>query len=57
VAGTLFGPAVDGAPARGRFGYEYLFRFDGTIGVGANEVHRIGIAAAALGIRGERKRA
>ncbi len=56
IAGTLYGPAVSGAPAGGRFGYEYLFRFDGTIGVGANEVHRIGIASAALGIRAERKR-
>ena len=44
------------APASSRFGYEYLFRFDGTIGVGANEVHRIAIAAAALGIRAERSR-
>jgi alkylation response protein AidB-like acyl-CoA dehydrogenase len=57
IAGTLFGPAAEGAPAGGRFGYEYLFRFDGSIGVGANEVHRAGIAAAALGIRAERKRA
>jgi alkylation response protein AidB-like acyl-CoA dehydrogenase len=53
--GTLFGPAVDGVPAGGRFGYEYLFRFDGSIGVGANEVHRAGIAALALGIRAERR--
>ncbi len=56
ISGTLFGPVVPGAPARGRLGYEYLFRFDGSIGVGANEVHRTGIAAAALGIRAERKR-
>jgi alkylation response protein AidB-like acyl-CoA dehydrogenase len=56
ISGTLFGPVTEGAPARGRFGYEYLFRFDGTIGVGANEVHRMGIAASALGIRAERKR-
>ncbi len=56
IEGTLFGPVVDGAPAGGRFGYEYLFRFDGSIGVGANEVHRAGIAAAALGIRAERNR-
>lgn len=56
VNGTLFGPAMPGVPANGRFGYEYLFRFDGSIGVGANEVHRVGIAAAALGIRAERKR-
>jgi alkylation response protein AidB-like acyl-CoA dehydrogenase len=56
ITGTLFGPAAQRAPARGRFGYEYLFRFDGTIGVGANEVHRAAIAAAALGIRAERKR-
>jgi alkylation response protein AidB-like acyl-CoA dehydrogenase len=57
ISGALYGPVAEGAPARGRFGYEYLFRFDGTIGVGANEVHRAGIAATALGIRGERKRA
>ncbi len=56
ISGTLFGPVAPGAPARGRFGYEYLFRFDGSIGVGANEVHRIGIASAALGVRAERKR-
>ena len=56
VNGTLFGPAMPGVPANGRFGYEYLFRFDGTIGVGANEVHRAGIAALALGIRAERAR-
>jgi alkylation response protein AidB-like acyl-CoA dehydrogenase len=56
IAGTLFGPRMDDAAAHGRFGYEYLFRFDGTIGVGANEVHRVGIAAAALGIRAERSR-
>jgi 3-oxocholest-4-en-26-oyl-CoA dehydrogenase alpha subunit len=54
INGTLFGPVVEGAPAAGRFGYEYLFRFDGSIGVGANEVHRLGIAAAALGIRAPR---
>jgi 3-oxocholest-4-en-26-oyl-CoA dehydrogenase alpha subunit len=57
IDGTLFGPVADGAPAGGRLGYEYLFRFDGSIGVGANELHRVGIAAAALGIRAERKRA
>ena len=57
ISGSLFGPVAEGAPARGRFSYEYLFRFDGTIGVGANEVHRVGIAASALGIRAERKRA
>lgn len=56
INGTLFGPVAEGAPARGRFSYEYLFRFDGSIGVGANEVHRAGIAAQALGIRAERKR-
>src|SRR6185312_5089711 len=38
--------APAGAPARGRFAYEYLFRFDGPISVGANEIHRGGIAAA-----------
>jgi alkylation response protein AidB-like acyl-CoA dehydrogenase len=56
ISGTLFGPVAEGAPARGRFSYEYLFRFDGSIGVGANEVHRMGIAALALGIRAERTR-
>jgi alkylation response protein AidB-like acyl-CoA dehydrogenase len=34
----------------GRFGHEYLFRFDGTVSVGASELHRTGIAAA-LGVR------
>ena len=46
ISGTLFGDAPAGAPARGRFAYEYLFRFDGPISVGANEIHRGGIAAA-----------
>jgi alkylation response protein AidB-like acyl-CoA dehydrogenase len=46
IAGSLFGGAQEGAPARGRFAYEYLFRFDGPISVGANEIHRGGIAAA-----------
>lgn len=46
IAGGYFGAAPDGAPARGRFAYEYLFRFDGPISVGANEIHRGGIAAA-----------
>ena len=45
IAGPLFGEAPAGAPARGRFAYEYLFRFDGPISVGANEIHRGGIAA------------
>jgi 3-oxocholest-4-en-26-oyl-CoA dehydrogenase alpha subunit len=56
ISGTLFGPVTERAPARGRFSYEYLFRFDGSIGVGANEVHRMAIAASALGIRAERTR-
>jgi hypothetical protein len=46
ISGTLFGEPQAGAPARGRFAYEYLFRFDGPISVGANEIHRGGIAAA-----------
>ena len=46
IAGSLFGQEQPGAPARGRFAYEYLFRFDGPISVGANEIHRGGIAAA-----------
>jgi alkylation response protein AidB-like acyl-CoA dehydrogenase len=46
ITGTLFAEAQEGAPARGRFAYEFLFRFDGPISVGANEIHRGGIAAA-----------
>lgn len=54
ITGTLFGPPVPGAAGSGRFSYEYLFRFDGSVGVGANELHRIGIAAAALGVQAPR---
>jgi alkylation response protein AidB-like acyl-CoA dehydrogenase len=47
IAGSLFGTEVPGAEgaASGRFGYEYLFRFEGPVSVGANELHRSGIAA------------
>jgi alkylation response protein AidB-like acyl-CoA dehydrogenase len=47
-----FEPAID-VPGGGRFGYEYLFRFDGTVSVGASELHRTGIAAA-LGVHAPR---
>lgn len=40
VEGTLFGRGDPQVPAGGRFGYEYLFRFDGSAAVGANEIHR-----------------
>ncbi|MBX6388139.1 MAG: acyl-CoA dehydrogenase family protein [Frankia sp.] len=46
IEGVLFGPADPAAPARGRFAFEYLFRFDGTVSVGTNELHRDGIAAS-----------
>ena len=52
---TLFGPAPVDVPGGGRFSYEYLFRFDGSVGVGANELHRIGIAAG-LGVPAPRVR-
>ena len=46
-AGSLFGAGgpAPRAAAGGRFGYEYLFRFEGPVSVGANELHRVGIAA------------
>lgn len=55
ITGPLFGPSPVGAPAGGRFGYEYLFRFEGPVSVGANELHRSGIAAG-LGVHAPRER-
>ena len=46
------GPDVSG----GRLGWEYLERVHGTIGAGANEVHRDGIAAAVLAADAEEGR-
>jgi alkylation response protein AidB-like acyl-CoA dehydrogenase len=54
ATGSLFGPTVPGVPAGGRFSYEYLFRFEGSVAVGANELHRIGIAANQLGVHARR---
>jgi alkylation response protein AidB-like acyl-CoA dehydrogenase len=42
--GSIAGPAPAGAPWGGRFAFEYLFRVDGPISVGANELHRDTIA-------------
>ncbi len=53
LAGPLFGTPPLEAPAGGRFGYEYLFRFEGPVSVGANELHRTGIAAG-LGVHAPR---
>lgn len=50
IEGSLFGPTVPYAPARGRFCFEYLFRVDGPISVGANELHRAGIAQLGVGL-------
>jgi alkylation response protein AidB-like acyl-CoA dehydrogenase len=60
AATELSGPAgaIEGSPftgagpdgAAGRFCYEYLFRVDGPISVGANELHRTGIAQGGLGL-------
>jgi alkylation response protein AidB-like acyl-CoA dehydrogenase len=50
ATGSLFGPRVPGVPGGGRFSYAYLYRFDGSVSVGANELHRIGIAASRLGV-------
>jgi alkylation response protein AidB-like acyl-CoA dehydrogenase len=50
VEGALFGTAVPYAAAGGRFCFEYLFRVDGPISVGANELHRNAIAQVGLGL-------
>jgi alkylation response protein AidB-like acyl-CoA dehydrogenase len=50
VEGALFGETVPYAAARGRFCFEYLFRVDGPISVGANELHRTAIAQVGLGL-------
>jgi alkylation response protein AidB-like acyl-CoA dehydrogenase len=50
IEGSLFGEPVPYAAAGGRFAFEYLFRVDGPISVGANELHRSGIAQAGLGL-------
>jgi alkylation response protein AidB-like acyl-CoA dehydrogenase len=50
IEGSLFGEPVPYAAAGGRFAFEYLFRVDGPISVGANELHRTGIAQAGLGL-------
>jgi alkylation response protein AidB-like acyl-CoA dehydrogenase len=56
VATALAGPAgaierpLFGAGPGERFCFEYLFRVDGPISVGANELHRDGIAQLGLGL-------
>jgi 3-oxocholest-4-en-26-oyl-CoA dehydrogenase alpha subunit len=50
VEGSLFGPTVPYAAAGGRLCFEYLFRVDGPISVGANELHRAAIARLGLGL-------
>lgn len=52
--GTVWAPLfsgghLPGAAGGGRFAWEYLERVHATIGAGANEVHRDGIAATLLG--------
>lgn len=51
--GLVWAPLFQGQglPAGGRFAWEYLERLHGTIGAGANEVHRDAIAAALLRAR------
>jgi len=48
AAAELAGP--DGAMEDTRAGFEVLFRVDGPISVGANELHRNGIAQLGLGL-------
>jgi alkylation response protein AidB-like acyl-CoA dehydrogenase len=50
IEGSLFGDTVPYAAAAGRFCFEYLFRVDGPISVGANELHRNAIAHVGLGL-------
>jgi alkylation response protein AidB-like acyl-CoA dehydrogenase len=50
LEGSLFGETVPYAAAGGRFCFEYLFRVDGPISVGANELHRAAIAQLGLGL-------
>ena len=53
AAGLVWAPLFSGADlegaAGGRFAWEYLERVHGTIGGGANEVHRDAVAATVLG--------
>lgn len=48
VWAPLFGAADTAGPEPGRLAWEYLERLHGTIGAGANEVHRDAIGAAAM---------
>jgi alkylation response protein AidB-like acyl-CoA dehydrogenase len=50
VEGSLFVASVPYAAAGGRFCFEYLFRVDGPVSVGANELHRATIAQLGLGL-------
>jgi len=50
LEGTRFGSAAVYAAAAGRFCHEFLFRVDGPLSVGANELHRDGIAGRGLGL-------
>ncbi len=50
LEGTRFASAAVYAAAGGRFCHEFLFRVDGPLSVGANELHRDGIAARGLGL-------
>jgi 3-oxocholest-4-en-26-oyl-CoA dehydrogenase alpha subunit len=48
LAGQLFGPVQAGAAVDGRLAFEFMFRFDGPVSVGTNEIHRTGIARTVL---------
>jgi alkylation response protein AidB-like acyl-CoA dehydrogenase len=48
----LFAPEAEPVAAGGRFGWEYLERVHGTIGVGPNEIQRDAIARLGLGLPG-----
>ena len=50
LEGSRFGVAAPYAAAAGRFCHEFLFRVDGPLSVGANELHRDGIAGRGLGL-------
>ena len=50
IEGSAFTSPAPYAAAGGRFCFEYLFRVDGPISVGANELHRTAIAQAGLGL-------
>jgi len=50
IEGSAFTSPAPSAAGGGRFCFEFLFRVDGPISVGANELHRTAIAQAGLGL-------